>query len=82
MTRNFFRRVEALYPVYQADLRDRILNDILPAELRDNEDARELQPNGTYLPHVRAPGEESFSAQKYFMAAAQKKAAEQIEVVG
>ena len=82
MTRNFFRRVEALFPVYQSDLRDRILNDLLPAELRDNEDARELQPNGTYAPHVRKEGEVSFSAQKYFMAAAQKRAAEQIEVVG
>lgn len=81
MTRNFFRRVEALFPVYQADLRDRILNDLLPAELRDNEDARELQPNGTYVPAVRKEGEAAFSAQKYFMAAAQKHAAEQIEVV-
>ena len=81
MTRNFFRRVEALYPVYAPDLRDRILKDILPAELKDNEDARELQPDGCYIPHVRKEGEESFSAQKYFMAAAQKRAAEQIEVV-
>ena len=81
MTRNFFRRVEALVPIYQPDLRDRILNDLLPAELRDNEDARELQPNGTYLPHVRKDGDPAFSAQKYFMAAAQKRAAEQIEVV-
>lgn len=81
MTRNFFRRVEALFPVYQADLRDRILHDLLPAELRDNEDARELQPSGTYVPAVRKEGEAAFSAQKYFMAAAQKHAAEQIEVV-
>ncbi len=81
MTRNFFRRVEALFPVYQPDLRDRILNDILPAELRDNEDARELQPDGSYLPPVRREGEKPFSAQKYFMAAAQQRAAEQIEVV-
>ncbi len=81
MTRNFFRRVEALYPVYAPDLRDRILKDILPAELKDNEDARELQPNGCYIPPVRTEGEVSFSAQKYFMAAAQKRAAEQIEVV-
>ena len=81
MTRNFFRRVEALYPVYAPDLRDRILKDILPAELRDNEDARELQPDGRYLPPIRKEGEASFSAQKYFMAAAQKRAAEQIEVV-
>jgi polyphosphate kinase len=81
MTRNFFRRVEALYPVYQTDLRDRLIKDILPAEFRDNEDARELQPNSAYIPPVRKDGEPSFSAQKYFMTAAQKRAAEQIEVV-
>ncbi|MEO6993741.1 MAG: polyphosphate kinase 1 [Lacunisphaera sp.] len=81
MTRNFFRRVEALFPVYASDLRDRILKDILPAELKDNVDARELQPDGRYIPAVRKEGEVLFSAQKYFMAAAQKRAAEQIEVV-
>ncbi|MEO6993000.1 MAG: RNA degradosome polyphosphate kinase, partial [Lacunisphaera sp.] len=81
MTRNFFRRVEALFPVYAPDLRDRILKDILPAELKDNVDARELQPDGRYIPPVRKEGEALFSAQKYFMAAAQKRAAEQIEVV-
>jgi len=81
MTRNFFRRVEALFPVYAPDLRDRIINDILPVELRDNEDARELQPNATYVAPARKEGEVSFSAQKFFMAAAQKRAAEQIEVV-
>jgi polyphosphate kinase len=81
MTRNFFRRVEALFPIYESELRDRILNDILPAELKDNEDARELRPDGTYAAPARKEGEESFSAQKYFMVAAQKRAAEQIEVV-
>jgi len=81
MTRNFFRRVEVLFPIHQTDLRDRILNDILPAELKDNEDARELQPTGEYSVPLRKDGEDSFSAQRYFMSAALKRAAEQIEVV-
>ena len=81
MTRNFFRRVEALYPVYDQRLRDRILNEILPSELKDNVDARELQPDGTYVPPARKEGEEAFSAQRFFMAAAEKRAAEQLEVV-
>ena len=81
MTRNFFRRVEALFPVYTPALRDRILQEILPSELKDNSDARELQPDGTYAPPVRQEGEAAFSAQKYFMVAAQKRSAEQIEVV-
>jgi polyphosphate kinase len=81
MTRNFFRRVEALFPVYVPELRDRILRDLLPAELRDNVDARELQPDGGYAPPARKDGETAFSAQKYFMTSALKRAAEQIEVV-
>src|SRR5687768_10582911 len=70
MSRNFFRRVEVLFPVEDAELRRRIIEEILPAELRDNEDARELQTDGTYVPPVRAAGEETFAAQKFFMAAA------------
>jgi polyphosphate kinase len=81
MTRNFFRRVEALYPIYDPRLRDRILQEILPSELKDNVDARELQPDGTYVLPARKDGEEAFSAQKFFMAAAEKRAAEQLEVV-
>jgi polyphosphate kinase len=74
MPRNFFRRVEALFPVEDPDLRRRLIEDILPMELRDNEDARELQPDATYAPPSRVPGEESFRAQKYFMAAATLRA--------
>jgi polyphosphate kinase len=75
MPRNFFRRVETLFPIEDPELRRRIFEEILPIELRDNEDARELQPDGTYAPPPRAPGEESFRAQKYFMAAATLRAA-------
>ncbi|HVT74664.1 MAG TPA: polyphosphate kinase 1 [Lacunisphaera sp.] len=81
MTRNFFRRVEALFPIYQADLRERIIGDMLPAEFRDNEDARELQPDGTYRAPVRKEGEKPFSAQRYFMESALKRATVPIEVV-
>jgi polyphosphate kinase len=70
MSRNFFRRVEAVFPVEEPELRRRLIEDLLPIELRDNEDARELQPDGSYTPVVRAPGQETFRAQKYFMAAA------------
>jgi polyphosphate kinase len=75
MPRNFFRRVEAVFPIEDAELRRRVTQDILPIELRDNEDARELQPDGSYTPPGRAAGEESFRAQKYFMAAAGLRAA-------
>jgi polyphosphate kinase len=82
MTRNFFRRVEALFPINDPDIKRRLVDDLLPAEFRDNVDARVLQADGVYLPPVRKEGEPAFSAQKYFMASAQKRAAEQIEVIG
>lgn len=75
MPRNFFRRVETLFPIEDPELRKRLIEDMLPAELRDNEDARELQPDGTYIPPARAAGEPAFSAQRYFMAAASQRAA-------
>lgn len=74
MPRNFFRRVEAVFPIEDPELRRRMIEDVLLIELRDNEDARELQPDGTYTAPVRAAGEEAFRAQKYFMAAATARA--------
>ena len=75
MPRNFFRRVEALFPIEDPELRRRIADDLLPIELRDNEDARELQTDGTYVQPPRPAGEEPFRAQKYFMVAAGLRAA-------
>jgi polyphosphate kinase len=75
MPRNFFRRVEAVFPVEDPELRKRIVEDVLPMELRDNVDACELQTDGRYVPPIRAVGEEPFSAQKYFMVAATLRAA-------
>ena len=40
MPRNFYRRVEVMFPIEQADLRDRILHEIVPAYLMDNVKAR------------------------------------------
>lgn len=72
MTRNFFRRVEAMFPIHDPEIRARIMQDILPAELRDNTDARLLQSDSRYVPIVSdAP---PFSAQNYFMAQAQQRA--------
>lgn len=75
MPRNFFRRVEALFPIEDPELRRRIADELLPIELRDNEDARELHPNGAYVAPERPAGEEPFRAQKYFMVAAGLRAA-------
>jgi polyphosphate kinase len=49
MPRNFYRRVEVMFPIEAPDLRERILHEILPAHLMDNVKARILQPDGTYF---------------------------------
>jgi polyphosphate kinase len=74
MPRNFFRRVEVLFPIEAADLRRRVLDELFPMEFQDNENARELHVNGAYLPVARSDGEPSFCAQDYFMAAAATRA--------
>ena len=75
MPRNFFRRVEAVFPIEDPEHCRRLINDVLAIELRDNEDARELQPDGSYALPRREAGEQSFSAQRYFMAEATARAA-------
>ncbi len=54
MPRNFYRRVEVMFPIEAPDLRERILHEILPAHLMDNVKARILQSDGTYI-HSRPP---------------------------
>ena len=75
MPRNFFRRIEVVFPIEDPELRRIILQEILPIELRDNVDARELHADGTEAPPARAAGEEAFSAHKYFTAAASVRTA-------
>ena len=69
MPRNLFERCEVVFPIEQADLRERIQREILGAYLKDNAKARVLQPDGSY---VRAPrsGAVPFSAQDYLMSLA------------
>jgi polyphosphate kinase len=52
--RNLDRRVEALVPIRQPALRDRVLA-MLELAMRDNTRAWELRPDGSYV--RRAPGE-------------------------
>ncbi|MDR2676281.1 MAG: polyphosphate kinase 1 [Opitutaceae bacterium] len=75
MPRNFFRRVEVLFPIESPPLRRWIMEEFFPPELRDNENARILHPNGSYLPPERAaPGEPGFSTQACSMARALQRA--------
>ncbi len=68
MPRNFYRRVEVMFPIEQADLRDRILHEIIPAHLMDNVKARILQADGCYVRAPRSAGEPEFRAQERLLA--------------
>jgi polyphosphate kinase len=66
MPRNFYRRVEIAFPIDAADLRDEMVNDILPSLLNDQVKARELQPDGSYVRLRPAEGAARSQAQLHF----------------
>ncbi len=61
MERNFFRRVEIAFPIQRQVHRERILRD-LDLCLRDNSQAWDLQPDGSYRHIERGPEERAISA--------------------
>lgn len=48
MPRNFFRRVEVVFPIEDGNLRDRVQRELLDLVLADNVKARLLQTDGSY----------------------------------
>lgn len=66
MPRNFFRRIEAVFPIDDPRLQAGVLA-ILEGYLRDNVKARELKPSGAYTPVSRAPNESLFSVQEHLL---------------
>ncbi|MBN2505114.1 MAG: polyphosphate kinase 1 [Verrucomicrobia bacterium] len=57
MPRNFFRRVEVVWPIEDGKLRERVIKEILALTLADNVKARHLNPSGAYelaVPSLRA----------------------------
>lgn len=67
MSRNLQHRVEVVAPVSDPALKHYLKNVVLASYLRDNLKARELQPDGSYLPVPRGPGEELFDSQQFFI---------------
>ncbi|MDP1920490.1 MAG: RNA degradosome polyphosphate kinase, partial [Myxococcales bacterium] len=54
MPRNFHRRVEVMAPVEDPALKLRLLDEVMGLGLKDNVKARQLQPDGSYLPRPLA----------------------------
>lgn len=70
MNRNMVRRVEVAWPVKDAALRQRIIDECLVAYMHDGVDAWELQPDGSYqlqkgLPQVLPHGVQAALAARY-----------------
>jgi len=65
MLRNLDRRIEVVCPVENPRLRDYLKSGVLDIYLKDNVNARELQPDGSYV-RVHASEEELFDSQIHF----------------
>ena len=66
MARNFYRRIEVVFPIEDERLRARI-SGILETYLRDTQFATQLLPNGSYRSVSRGRGGSGFSSQEAFM---------------
>jgi len=79
MDRNLSRRVEVMFPIEQADLKNRVIQEILSLTLADNTKARELLSDGTYRRCALPKEEDRVRSQVKFLELAATNATRQLE---
>jgi polyphosphate kinase len=67
MPRNLDRRVEALFPVESPDLKRTVIDRVLRVHLRDDLQAKQLAPDGTYRSRRLDSNVQGFSSQDWFL---------------
>ena len=68
MPRNFYRRIEVVFPIEDGNLRERVITELLALPLQDNVKAHIMRPDGSYHRCRPGPGETPHRSQAEFIA--------------